>query len=84
MAEVFASMFQDEALVVKSLIESAGIEAEIAGEHIIDVYPAFFPSSGGIVVSVPDEEAQDAKSIVDDYLAHKAAQASEVDGPASS
>jgi hypothetical protein len=73
MAEIFASMFQDEALVVKSLIESAGIEAEIAGEHIVDVYPAFFPESGGMVVSVPDEDTEDARSIVEDYLARKAA-----------
>ena len=50
MKEVFATMFQDEALVVKSLLESAGIEAQISGEHFIDVYPIFFPREGGITI----------------------------------
>ena len=81
MAEIFASMFQDEALVVKSLIESAGIEAEMSGEHIVDVYPAFFPESGGMVVSVPDEAVEDALAIVADYKAWKAAGSGAAEAP---
>jgi hypothetical protein len=72
-AEVFATMFQDEALVVKSLIESTGIEAEISSEHFIDVYPIFFPQEGGIKIVVADEDAQDARAIVDEYRAGKKA-----------
>jgi hypothetical protein len=70
-AEVFATMFQDEALVVKSLIESTGIEAEISSEHFIDVYPIFFPQAGGIKILVSEEDAQDARAVVDDYRANK-------------
>ena len=73
MAEAFATVFQDEALVVKSLLESAGIAAEIAGEHILDVYPIFFPEQRGIRVVVPDEEAEDAAAVVAEYRAAKAA-----------
>ena len=64
MAEVFATMFQDEALVVKSLIESTGIEAEISSEHFIDVYPIFFPQEGGIKIVVSEEDAEDARAVV--------------------
>jgi hypothetical protein len=75
MAEAFATMFQNEALVVKSLLESAGIAAEISGEHILDVYPIFFPERGGIRVVVPEDEAEDAALIVADYRSNKAANA---------
>jgi hypothetical protein len=60
-------MFQDEALVVKSLIESTGIEAEISSEHFIDLYPVFFPQAGGIKIIVSDEDAEDARAIVAQY-----------------
>ena len=68
MAEVFATMFQNEALVVKSMLESAGIDAVISGEHIIDIYPIFFPEPGGIRVLVPDDQEEDARSVVADFL----------------
>ena len=71
MATIFQTMHQDEALVVKSLLESAGLLAEIAGEHILDVYPIFFPEAGGIRISVPDEEAEDAAAVIEDYLGNK-------------
>jgi hypothetical protein len=67
MAEAFATMFQDEALVVKSLLESAGIEAEISSEHFIDVYPVFFPEEGGIKIVVKDDDLEDALAVVAQY-----------------
>lgn len=83
MADVFRTMFQDEALVVTSILESAGIHAEIAGQHIIDVYPIFFPEAGGIRIVVPDDEAEDALRIVEEYRKTKAAgdDGSPEDGP---
>jgi hypothetical protein len=77
MADAFSTMFQDEALVVKSLLESAGISAEISGAHILDVYPIFFPEQGGIRVIVPDEEAEDAAAVVAAYRASKSSPAAE-------
>jgi hypothetical protein len=71
MAEVFATMFQDEALIVRSLIESTGIEAEIPSEHLIEVYPIYFPESGGIKVIVADEDAEDARAVVAQFLESK-------------
>ena len=71
MADIFRTMHQDEALVVKSLLESAGLHAEIAGEHFLDVYPIFFPEAAGIRISVPDEEIEDAAAVIEDYLGNK-------------
>ncbi len=77
MAEVFATMFQDEALVVKSLLESTGIHAELSAEHLLDVYPLFFPQEGGIKIVVSEEEAEDARAVVAQYRDSKAAGRSE-------
>ena len=71
MAEIFATMFQDEALVVKCMIESTGIEAEIASEHFIGNYPIFFPQEGGIKILVADEDAEDALAVVAQYRESK-------------
>jgi hypothetical protein len=75
MAEAFATMFQDEALVVKSLLQSAGIDVETAGEHMLDVYPIFFPEQGGIRLLVPEDQAEDAAAVVAQYRATRAAAA---------
>ncbi len=73
MAEVFETIFQDEALVVKSLIESVGIEVELAGEHFLDAYPIFFPQAGGMKLVVKDEDEADALAVVAQYRASKGA-----------
>jgi len=82
MKEVFATMFQDEALVVKSLLESTGIEVQIAGEHFIDVYPIFFPQEGGIKIVAADEDVEDALAVVADYLAGKSSSGALPEPPA--
>src|SRR5512145_825826 len=69
--EVFATMFQDEALVVKSLLDSAGIESRIAGEHILDVYPMFAPELRGIKIVTADEDEEDALAVVADYASSR-------------
>ena len=73
MAEVFATMFQDEALVVRSLIESTGIAAEISSEHLLEVYPIFFPQGGGIKIVVSEEDEEDARAVVAQFLESKKA-----------
>jgi len=73
MAEAFATMFQDEALVVKSLIESTGIEAEMSSEHIMEVYPIFFPTQGGIKILVADGDLEDALAVVAQFRESKKA-----------
>jgi hypothetical protein len=83
MAEVFATMFQDEALVVKSLLESTGIEAMISSEHFIDVYPVFFPQEGGIKIVVSDEDEADALAVVAQFCETKREGHAQIKGSAT-
>ena len=71
MAIVFASAVQDEALVVKSLLESAGIAAEVLAEGMLDATPLFTTAKTGARVAVPDEDEADAAALVADYRANK-------------
>jgi hypothetical protein len=83
MAEVFATMFQDEALVVKSLLESTGIEAEISSQHFIDVYPIFFPQEGGIKIVVREDDEEDALAVVAQYYEAKSGGHAQIRGSAT-
>lgn len=72
MVEVFVSVFQDEALVVKSLLESAGLSPEMIVDGMLDVNPLFSVDITGVRVCVNDGEAEDAKAVVDDFNARRA------------
>jgi hypothetical protein len=71
MVQVFASTFQDDAVVVKSLLESAGLAPEIFADGMLDVNPLFAVDIKGCRVCVPDEQSEDAKAIVADYEARR-------------
>ena len=71
MVEIFASTFQDDAIVVKSLLESAGLSAEILSDGMMDLNPLFAIDIKGCRVCVPDDQAEDAKAIVADYEARR-------------
>ncbi len=71
MKTVFASTFQDDAVVVKSLLESAGIEAEILVDGMFDINPLFVMDMKGAQVLVADAQAEDALSIVEDFRKNK-------------
>jgi hypothetical protein len=73
MADVFFTTLHDEALVVKSLLESAGIEAGIAGEYQVDVIPLYASPEGGVKVFVPEEQAEDALAVIADFKARRSA-----------
>jgi hypothetical protein len=67
MVEVFASIFQDEAVVVKSLLESAGLSPELIVDGMSDANPLFSIDIKGARICVTDEEAEDAAAIVADF-----------------
>lgn len=69
MKQVFASAFQDEALVVKSLLDSAGLESALMTEGILDAAPLFGTGVKGVRVMVRDEDEADAAAVVADYRA---------------
>jgi hypothetical protein len=71
MKEVFSSVYQDEALVVKSLLESAGLSPETFSDSLPVTVAFFSRKMSSIRVCVGDEEAEDAAAIVADYRSRK-------------
>ena len=66
---VFDTERETEALVVKGLLESAGIEALIAS---LDSPQDVFPGVGGVVVQVAPEQAAEAQAIIAEFRARPA------------
>jgi putative signal transducing protein len=63
LARVFDTEQETEALVVKGLLESAGIDAELGNsENAQDVLPV-----GGIGVLVREEDFARAKEVIEEY-----------------
>ena len=55
---------ESEAMVVRGLLESAGIEALMS---YLDAPQDVLPGVGGIVVKVRADDAEEARSIIDNY-----------------
>lgn len=61
---VFDTKEESEALVVRGLLESQGIEAMLSGS---DVDQEIWPGVGGSVIRVREERAADARRIIAEY-----------------
>jgi hypothetical protein len=61
---VFDSEEETEALVVKGLLESAGIESEVAP---LSLTQYAFPNIGGTLILVREEDAEKARRLIADY-----------------
>ncbi len=61
MVDVFDTQQESEALVVKGLLESAGINAI---EVSLDAQQDVLPGVGGVVIRVPPQQAADARAII--------------------
>lgn len=72
MTVVFSASFMEEVLVVRSMLESAGIGSSLLSEHVLDVFPFFENMGRGIRVAVADEDAADALAVVADHAARRA------------
>ncbi len=64
LVEVFDTMEESEAMVVRGLLESAGIEAIITAW---DAPQDILPGVGGVIVRVAPEKAEEARSLIEDY-----------------
>ncbi len=64
LVEVFDTMEESEAMVVRGLLESAGIEAIITAW---DAPQDILPGVGGVIVRVAPEQAEEARSLIEDY-----------------
>ena len=61
---VFDTKEESEAMVVRGLLESQGIEAMISGS---EVDQEIWPGVGGSVVKVREENAAEARRVIEEY-----------------
>jgi len=73
MTEVFSSYFQEEVLVLKTLLDSAGIESDILAGSQSELAPFWSIDSGGFRLIVGDDDAEDARALVAEHKRLKAA-----------
>jgi hypothetical protein len=71
LVEVFDTNEESEAMVVRGLLESAGIEALITG---LDSPQDILPGVGGVIVRVAAQNADEARHIIDEYRANPSAE----------
>jgi len=64
LVRVFDSEEETEALVVKGLLESAGIESDVAP---LSLTQYAFPNVGGTIVVVREEDAEPARRLIAEY-----------------
>jgi len=64
LVKVFDSEQETEAMVVKGLLESADIDADLKS---IDAPQDTFPGVGGSIILVREEDADEARKIIEAY-----------------
>jgi hypothetical protein len=64
LVKIFDTEQENEALVVKGLLESAGIDSDLKS---IDAVQDAFPGVGGTVLLVREEDAPEAERIIQAY-----------------
>ena len=64
LVKVFDSEQESEALVVKGLLDSAGIESDMTS---VDAIQEMFPGVGGVVILVREEDADQARRMIEEY-----------------
>lgn len=64
LVKIFDTEQETEAIVVKGLLDSAGIETDIKS---IDAVQETFPGVGGTILLVREEDAGEAEKIIDAY-----------------
>ncbi len=61
LTKVFDSENESEALVVKGLLDSAGIDNDLTSAAMID---DMFPGLGGMIILVREEDADEARRVI--------------------
>jgi hypothetical protein len=61
LTKVFDSENESEALVVKGLLDSAGIDNDLTSAAMID---DMFPGLGGMIILVREEDAEEARRVI--------------------
>lgn len=64
LVRVFDTEQESEALVVRGLLESAGIEADLTS---LDAQQEILPGIGGNIILVREEDAEQARNVIETY-----------------
>lgn len=64
LVRIFDTEQESEALVVRGLLESAGIEGDMTS---LDAAQDILPGVGGIVILVREEDAAEARRVIEEY-----------------
>jgi hypothetical protein len=64
LVKIFDSEEESEALVVKGLLDSAGIENDLASASLLQ---DAFPGMGGMIILVREEDAGKARGLIAEY-----------------
>jgi hypothetical protein len=64
LVKIFDTERETEAIVVRGLLESAGIDSDLKS---IDAVQDAFPGVGGSVILVREEDAEEAGKIIESY-----------------
>ncbi len=64
LVKVFDAGQESEALVVKGLLESAGIDTDMTA---LDASQDTFPGVGGTIILVREEQAEEARRVIEEY-----------------
>lgn len=64
LVKVFDSEEESEAIVVKGLLDSAGIDNDLASASLLQ---DAFPGMGGMIILVREEDAEKARALIAEY-----------------
>ena len=64
LVKVFDSEQESEALIVKGLLDSAGIDSDMTS---VDLIGDMFPSVGGSMILVREEDADEARRVIKEF-----------------
>lgn len=65
LVKVFDSEQESEALVVKGLLDSAGIDSDLSSASLVQ---EAFPGLGGMLILVREEDAEEARRVISEGL----------------
>ena len=74
LVKVFDTEQETEAMVVRGLLQSAGIDAYIQS---LDATQNIYPGVGGVTVVVREDQAENATAMIEEFRAHPTTDADE-------
>lgn len=64
LVKVFDSEVESEAMIVKGLLESAGIDSDLTAAALVQ---DMFPGLGGTIILVREQDAETARKLIEDF-----------------